>query len=578
MLLRLLLAPFILLFRLLLLPLRALRSSRACRKGALLEVKLTGRVQEGPSRPRRWWPPRALSPSREQKRVHVHGLSRFIDEVIADPRPAGVLLTIDSLSGGWASIAALREELLRLRTAGKRLVAWLPHGGDEREIFVATAAETIVAPPSSDIGLKGVRSEGIFLKKTLDAIGIDVELHARKEFKSAADRLTRESRSEPDRVQTEALLDAVDRALVDAIAQGRAIDPARAREIVDAGPTRASVAKERGLVDLLGHDDDLSTLLGAKIEKAASYFVRRRSGRDLRPLLFRKRVIGVVQVHGGITSVTSPLARALGPVADEAQVVADLRAAERDPRVAAVILDVDSPGGTVTASDAIFAAAKRLATKKPVIARMGDVAASGGYYVAVAGRSIVARPLTITGSIGVVAAQPLVPRVLERIHANRDVIARGTFADFGTPFRIPSEEERALFEREIDGHYHAFVELVANARARTFDEIEPLARGRVWTGADAKERGLVDHLGGFPRAVELVREALPGVVLDREPRVVAAAVPSARLPEEPAKKVVNELIASVIPDSLRAVLAPIVAALADGRARVLALAETPPSS
>jgi protease-4 len=513
------------------------------------------------------------------KRVQVNAIGRFVDEVIADPRPAGVLLTIESLSGGWASMAALREELLRLRKAGKRVVAWLPRGGDEREIFVAMAAETLVAPPSADIGLKGVRSEGIFLRRTLDAIGIDVEVHARKEFKSAADRLTRDSRSDADRVQTEALLDGVENALVAAIAEGRAIDVSRARELVDLGPTRATVAKERGLLDLLGYDDDLANLLGAKIEKAARYFARRRAGRDLRPILFRKPIIAVVQVHGGITAMSSPLARAFGPVADEAQVVADLRAAERDPRVAGVVLDVDSPGGTVTASDAIFAAAKRLASKKPLVARMGDVAASGGYYVAVAARAIVAQPLTITGSIGVVAAQPLVPRLLARMHATRDVIARGKFADLGSPFRSPSEDDRALFEREVDGHYQAFVELVAEARGRSFEDIEPLARGRVWTGADARARGLVDHLGGFPRALELVREALPGIALDPLPRVISAAVPSVRASaDESAKKVLAHLLSLALPVRARAFLAPLVVALSDPRARVLALAEMPPSS
>ncbi|MEO7096926.1 MAG: signal peptide peptidase SppA, partial [Polyangiales bacterium] len=476
---------------------------------------------------------------------------------------------------GWASLEALRSELSRVRAGGKRLVVWLPEGASNREVYVASAASTIVAPPAADISLTGVKSERHFIRRALDKIGVSVELHARKEFKSAGDGAVRDDRSPADRLQTEAMVTAIDRALVFAIAEGRGIDEAAARAIVDAGPTRASTAKTRGLIDLVGHDDDLPTLLGTKIVSARRFLVRRRSGLDrfsYAAMFRRRKVIAIVQVHGTIASGGNPLARALGPIATAEQVVADLRAAERDPRVAGVVLDVDSRGGTVTASDAIYAAARRLAAKKPLFARMGDVAASGGYYVAAAGRAIVARPLTITGSIGVVAMRPIAARLAEHIGITRDVVSRGRFADADAFLRAPTDEERALFDREIDQHYDEFVALVAASRGRSVEEVEPLARGRVWTGTDAHAQKLVDHLGGLDRAVELVRAALPDVALEDEPRVIAARLPSHRLDDAPpatpmATIAALRALADLLPTDLREQAASLLAA----RGGVLAL-------
>jgi protease-4 len=560
MLLRLVLFPIVLLLRLLSWPLVVMRRRRACPEGALIEITLRGEVPESPPRPaRRWSIARLLRRTRPAARLHLTQLRKAIDEAIADARVGGVLVRIDGAGlGGWASLEALRAELWRVRAAGKKLVAFLPNGGGNRVIYLATAAKTIVAPPTADVLLTGIKSDRMFLKKTLDHVGVEFELHARKEYKSAADGFTREDRSPGDREQTEVLVAAMERALVGAIAEGREIDEEKARGIVDAGPTRASVACERGLFDHVAYDDDLPTLLGAPIADAGRWYVRRRAGRDRRPLFSRKKIIAVVEVHGAIASTRSPFARALGQVADADQVVADLRAAERDPRVAGVVLDVDSRGGTVTASDLIHAAAKRLAAKKPVVARMANVAASGGYYVAAAAKTIVARPTTITGSIGVVAARPIFARIADRLGVKRDVISAAKFADLDAVTRAPTDDERALFAREIDGHYQSFVQIVAGARGRPFDEIEPLARGRVWTGSDAHQRGLVDHLGGFDRAVQLVRDQLPGVAIEDDARVIAASVPSRRLDDRPQPRAaIVDALAELLPDEIRALAAPL---------------------
>lgn len=562
MLIRLLLLPLVLLVRAILWPLRALRSRRAAPRGSLLEVRLKGLVREGPPRPKRLWPPAFLQRERPSE-VHVRTLRRLIDAVLADPRPAGLLVTLDSIGGGWASLAALRAELLRVRVGGKRLVFFLPHGGGNRELYLASAG-TIVAPRTADIALVGVKVETHYVRSALDRVGIDVELHARKEFKTAGDRVARDERSAPDRLQTEAILDAIDRALVHALVEGRSVDEARARELIDGGPTHGELAHARGLVDHLAHDDELPTVLGAATFPAPSYFARRGLGR--RPYrLTRPRAIGIVEIHGAITGGASPIARAMGPLAIAERVIADLRAAERDPKIAAVVLDIDSPGGTVLASDAIWSAAKRLASKKPIVARMGDVAASGGYWIAVAAQRIVARPLTLTGSIGVVALRPIAARLAERLGVRRDVITRGRYADLDALTRAPTEDERALFAREIDAHYASFVAHVARGRDRSEPEIEELARGRVWMGDAALGVGLVDHLGGLDEALALLESELK-VSVDDEPRVVVGRAPSRRDPEPQSAALVE-----LLPPSLRREWSPIAAAL-EARASVAAIA------
>ena len=562
MLIRLLLLPFVLLARLILWPFRAFRRARAAPPGSLIEVRLKGLVREGPARPRRLWPPSFLQRERPSE-IHVRALRKLIDAVLADPRPAGIVVAIDSLGGGWASLEALRAELSRVRAGGKKLVAWLPHGGGNRELYVASVAHTIVAPRSADISLVGPKAEAHYARAAFDKLGIDVELHARKEFKSAGDRAARDTRSEADRLQTEAILDAVDGALVTAIAEGRAVDEARVRGWIDEGPTHAAIARERGVIDLVSHDDELATVLGARLFRGPSYWARRGIGRGAYRLT-RPRAIGIVEVHGAITSAPSPVARAMGPMAVAERIVADLRAAERDPRIAAVVLDIDSPGGTVLASDAIWAAAQRLARKKPVVARMGDVAASGGYWIAVASKTIVARKLTLTGSIGVVAIRPIAARLAERLGISRDVIMRGRFADLDALTRAPTDEERAVFAREIDAHYTSFVEHVARGRGKTAEQIEEVARGRVWMGDAALGVGLVDRLGAHDRE----RAEVKGPV-DDEPRVVVGRLPSHRDNEPEAARV----LALLLPARLRSALLPIVTVLEE---RVAAIALVAP--
>ncbi len=553
-LLRWLLFPLTALVSLLLWPLRALRRARAAPAGALVELTLSGRLLESPSRPRgrleRW-----LDLGRDRgrsRRASVFGVARLVDEIVADPKVAGLVVVWSEVEAGWATLEALAEVLARVPAAGKRLAAYLPDGADDRSLFALAAARPLIVAPAADVALKGSRSEGLYFAGALDRLGIDVELHARGAYKSAGDTFARTARSDADREQTSAILGAIDEALVDALAKGRGKTRAEVDAWIDAGPTRATEALERGIIDAVAHDHALVEALGAPLVPAGRYFARRarrsRSGRR----------VGIVQVHGTIAKSSSPFARATGPLAGSAQVVADLRLAAADPSIAAVVLDVESPGGTVTASDAILAEARVLAAKKPVVVRFGEVAASGGYWVAMSGHRIVARALTITGSIGVVGMRPIAARLMERLGVVRDVVALRPFADLEALTRAPSEAERALVARDIDAHYAAFVKLVAEGRRRPIEAIEPIAQGRVWMGAAAHARGLVDELGGLERALAVAGELLrdrgaPPVVAP--PMVIAARAPVPRATTPEARSKDAAALASLLPRPLRALLA-----------------------
>ena len=239
-------------------------------------------------------------------------------------------------------------------------------------------------------------------------------------------------------------------------------------------------------------------------------------------LLFRRRGrIGVIELFGMI-----------GPVVRSSVHYQLLDGLERNPRIRAVVLDIDSPGGAVTASEGLYAKVSRLRQKKPVVAYFGEVAASGGYYVAAHVDSIVAQPLTITGSIGVVSARLLAKELLERVGIRTEVLRTGPHADVFSPHRTLTDDERALMNRELDAFYESFVGLVADGRGRPVEEIEPLARGRVWLAADAHRLGLVDELGGMDLALDLLKARIDVAPRLRE-RLEPLVVTSYRLEPPP---------------------------------------------
>lgn len=517
------------LIRLILFPLLLFRARRAARRGAYLGLTIEGRVVELPPRTARLFRARrAPTPSLER-------LRELASLVAGDPDVSGLVVGLRAVSGGLATLQSLREVLASIRAAGKDVIAFLPWGADTRALYVASAARLVVAGPGSTIAPFGFALAGRYVRRALDRLGVEPEVLAIGPYKTAGELLVRDAMSAEQREQLGAVLDAYHGALVTALAAGRGVSEQTAARWIDEAPYHARDAAARGLVDVLAYDDELEDAIHERpaepshaapsqgerarpprIAPAASYLSARRALR-FAPLGV-DAFVGVVQVHGIIV----PRARyALAPVAAEDRVVAALAVARENRRVRAVVLHVDSRGGSALASDRIHHEVARLACVKPVVAYLGDVAASGGYYVASAAHAIVAQAQAITGSIGVVSARVVLAPLLERLGITTEVVKRGARADLLAATRPLTADEREAIRREMAAIYDGFVRVVAEGRRRPVADVEPLAGGRVWSGADAHARGLVDVLGGFDRAVAEAR-SLAGKGAERlEARLVA---------------------------------------------------------
>jgi protease-4 len=286
------------------------------------------------------------------------------------------------------------------------------------------------------------------------------------------------------------------------------VDEVRARALVDGAPYTGDEAVDAGLADETAYEDEIAGRLGeggkkARVRHAGAWLHARTA---LRPRALRSAgVIAVVRVHGTIAGGVDLPFRSM---AIDEHVVSAVRIARASPFVRGVVLHVDSPGGSALASDRIHHELAQLAAEKPLVACMGDVAASGGYYVAVAAHEIVAQPTTLTGSIGVVSARLVLDPLLARLGVVTEAVARGAHARLLDPFLSIGDDERRAIDREMERIYRSFLGVVSAGRRRSVEEIEPLAQGRVWTGADAHARGLVDRLGGFEVALEALRSRI----------------------------------------------------------------------
>jgi len=478
------------------------------------------------------WLRRILDAESLRRTSSLGAIRRLADYVIRDSRVEGVAVVLPPLQAGWAVCAGLREELLRLRREGKSTIVMLPRGGSHRELYVAAAADRIFLAPQSSLTLLGLSAQAHYLKPMLDKLGVEVEPFARKEFKTAAERVTRDSMSEPQREQLQALLDGHTHALLEAISERTGKSMEESRALFETGVFRAQDAIDAGLADGLAYEDELAERLDVDQKKGiveAGRYLRFKQAKLFRSVR-RRPYIAVVPVKGAISEGGAPQGR-------RSSIVAALRHARRDRRALGVLLWVDSPGGSAEASDLIHREVVRVKEKKPLVAYFGEVAASGGYYVAAHANAIVAQPLAITGSIGVVSARFLASQLLDRIGVRTEVLRTGPYADFHSVHRALSDEERAIMNRELDAFYEDFVALVADGRGRPVEEIEPLARGRVWLAADAHRHGLVDQLGGMGTALTRLKESIeaPQRVRTRlEPIVLAtyrleAPPPSAQL-------------------------------------------------
>jgi protease-4 len=376
-----------------------------------------------------------------------------------------------------------------------------------------------------------------YFGKALERLGIQPKVMARGEYKSAGETFMRESMSEPQRKQLEELLEQMYAALIHGVSAGRGMTRERAIELIDSSPHRPQAAVDLGLIDGAAYEDELPALLGSR-ERPATILAASRYTRATRPLIpwpRRRSLCAVVQVHGPIVSSSS----SSPGIAGDDHIIAAIRAARAAPSIRAVILHVDSPGGSALASDRIHHELVQLAAEKPLVACLANVAASGGYYVAAASSHVIAEPTTITGSIGVVAARFVIEPLLEKWGIKTEVVKRGARAGLLDPLKPLSDDEEAAIDGEIGATYDAFVDVVAQGRGKSREQVEELARGRVWSGADAHTHGLVDELGGFETAV---RYASARAGRDLEPVVVRpfrSRIPPLTPPSSPARALLD---------------------------------------
>jgi protease-4 len=465
---------------------------------------------------------------------HLHRIIERLDKAAADQRVKGVVLSIESPDLGRARADEVRAAIARLRKAGKPVAAHLV-GSAPVHYMVALACDTITMPPAATLEITGVRTEVMFFKDLFDQLGLKAEILQVGEFKGAGEPLTRSSMSPQLREQYESFVGDLFEQLVERIAAERRLAPERVRELIDTGVFTPDAAREAGLIDAVGYEDEVAAAVAKKIELAEPKIVRdyaeRKMDNDFSGLgglvklveMFsgqkqtaasgKGKQIAIVHVTGEIAEGKGRDDLLAGAAAGSDTVIKAIREAAKDDQVAAIVLRIDSPGGSALASDLIWREAER--TKKPVVASLSDTAASGGYYIAVAADKIVAAPGTLTGSIGVVGGKVAVGGALERYGVHTDVVSKGKNAGWLSMQSPFTAAEREVFLGTMKDVYRLFTSKVAAGRKLDMEKIEKLAEGRVFTGRMAKEAGLVDRLGTLDDAIDEAK-ALAGLDTDEE--------------------------------------------------------------
>jgi protease IV len=437
----------------------------------------------------------------------------------ADRRVQALVVRLGGRPMGLAVVQELRNAIREFADTGKATVAWAETFGEfsagNVPYYLATAFDKIWLQPSGDLGLTGMAVERTFLRGALDKIGADFQVAKRHEYKSAAEQFTETHFSEPAREENERLSTSITEQLAGAIAERRRLSRDEVGQLINSGPFLAREALEAGLVDALGYRDEVYASVREQAGDDATLLYLGRYQRS-RALAERARslpprsdaVIGLIYATGPIRRGRSGRGPLSGSAMGSDTIAAAIRSAAADDEVKAIVLRVNSPGGSYVASDTIWREVVRAREAgKPVVASMGDVAASGGYYISMAADVIVAQPATITGSIGVLTGKPVLGETLGRVGITSDSVVTGAHAAMFSQLKPFTEDEWTLVNSWLDHIYADFTGKVADGRGMTAERVHELARGRVWTGADALANGLVDELGGLDRALAAARRA-----------------------------------------------------------------------
>jgi len=488
----------------------------ATKKSSVAEISLVGTYPEGPTQPGLF---SELQPS-------LDDMVRRIDTAASDEDVSALVLRIGSLYVGSGQVNELRDAIARVRKSGKPVYATFEMA-ESGQYLVAAAADEVLMPPSGMLLLPGVRMEMMFFKGLLDKVGVEYEVMQMGKYKGAGEPYSRTRMSPALRESLEAIADDRYENLLATLAADRELDKAQVKEILDHGLFTAEAAKEAGLVDELVYRDGIEKLIAGKLGVDEVQFVKNYGkkkvdadfsgvtgmmkfmqlvfGGEPKKAATVKKKIAVVYAVGPIMTGQSASSLFGGQVLGSTTLVEALREAEKDKNVVAIVLRIDSPGGSAVASDLIWREVTRI--EKPIIASMGDVAGSGGYYIAMGADKILAEPGTITGSIGVISAKPAMGGLFEKIGITTDVISRGERAGLFSLTETMSPEDRKVMQELLEETYDQFVSKAAEGRKMDRDDLEALAQGRVYTGRMAAENGLIDGVGTLADAVIAAKKA-----------------------------------------------------------------------
>ncbi|KAL6633618.1 hypothetical protein ACP70R_026289 [Stipagrostis hirtigluma subsp. patula] len=550
------------------------------RKGSVLNMKLRGEISD-------------QLKTRFSSGLSLPQICENFVKAAYDPRISGIYLHIEQLRCGWGKVEEIRRHIVDFKKSGKFVVSYMPVCG-EKEYYLACACGELYAPPSAYVALFGLTVQQTFLRVNLpklwlslslsiwtgllkmvcvlEKVGVEPEIQRIGKYKSAGDQLARKSMSNEVREMLATLLDNIYGNWLDTISSTHGKTKEEIEEFINSGVYQVSRLKEEGWITDLLYDDEVMTMLKERIGqndkkglRMVDYSKYSRVSKRTLGLQGGGEQIAIIRASGSITRTRSPLSVPSSGIIAE-QLIEKIRAARESEKYKAVILRIDSPGGDALASDLMWREIRLLANSKPVIASMSDVAASGGYYMAMAAPVIVAEKLTLTGSIGVVTGKFCLQKLYERIDFNKEILSRGRYAELNAADQRPlssvqhlyqfqngasmllanyvtadgpgylgyncchGSDEAELFEKSAQNAYALFRDKAAMSRSMSVDQMETVAQGRVWSGQDAFSRGLVDSLGGLSQALAIAKQKA-NIPKDKKVQLVEISKPSPTLPE-----------------------------------------------
>lgn len=482
----------------------------AVKAHSYLEIKLSGEIKE--QAPRDFF----SSMFGQAPSLSLHNIWMNIKKAKVDNRVKIIVLRLGYIQCGWAKVNEIRESILDFRKSGKKVYAYIDESVEfDKQYYLATACDRIFLHPLGMFIINGIGGYVPFFKKSLDKLGIEAEIEHVEEYKTAYNMFTEEGFTPAHKRMMKSLYGDLYSHYIKALAEAREKSEEEIKALIDHAFFQGEKALEAGLVDALLFEDEFEDILqekGKKLSKIThgQYLKIKPSSLGLNKGKKIALIYGMGAIHTG-----EGLYQSMG----SSTTARWIRKARKDKSIAAIVFRVDSPGGSAVASDIIWREVTLAKKEKPFVVSMSDVAGSGGYWISMSAHKIVAQPQTLTGSIGVISGKFNLVKLYEKLGITAEKITFGKRADLFSTYKKLTREERNFLKKEILWMYDKFLIKVAEGRTLSKEEVDKIARGRVWTGSQAKERGLVDELGGLSRALELAKE-LAGIPIDEEVRLI----------------------------------------------------------